>query len=99
MPNEDPKSTLIGHQPPREVQPQSPHDGSRSSGGLDLNSASEEQIAEIDMIGKKLAHALVQQRSQQGGFRSWEELQKVPGLDPMKIAELQRASRLGGIPS
>ncbi|MDB4987738.1 MAG: Helix-hairpin-helix motif, partial [Myxococcaceae bacterium] len=74
MPNEDPKSTLIGHQPMQEVKPQSPHDGSRSSGGIDLNLASEEQIAEIDMIGKKLAHALVEKRSEQGRFESWEEL-------------------------
>ena len=94
MPNEDAKSTLIGHQPLEAVQPQSPHDGSQSSGGIDLNTATEEQIAEIDMIGKKLAHVLVEQRNQQGRFASWEELSSIPGLDAMKIAELQRAARL-----
>jgi competence ComEA-like helix-hairpin-helix protein len=99
MPNEDPKSTLIGHQPPQAVQPQSPHDDSRSSGGLDLNAASEAQIAEIDMIGKKLASAIVQARSQNGAFQGWEELKAVPGLDAMKIAELQRAARLGNVES
>jgi len=95
MPNQDTKTTLVGHQPMHQVQPESPQDRKSSSGGLDINVASEEQLAEIDMIGKKLAHALVEQRSQRGGFRSWEELQSIPGLDAMKIAELQRAARLG----
>lgn len=80
--------------PEQHVQKTSPQDARQSGGSIDLNRASEPEIAEIDMIGKKLAQAIVQTRSQRGGFKSWDDLQQVPGLDPMKIAELQRAARL-----
>jgi competence protein ComEA len=88
----------LGSQPTEKIQPQSPHEtrpvSGGGGGGLDLNRASESEIAEIDMIGKKLAHAIVEQRSVGGTFKSWDDLKQVPGLDAMKIAELQRASRL-----
>jgi len=85
----------LGAQPSENIQPHGPHDAHRAaSGGLDLNQASESEIAEIDMIGKKLAHAIVQQRAESGGFHDWDDLKRVPGLDAMKIAELQRAARL-----
>lgn len=93
MANVHEKSEL-GTQPTEKIQPQSPHESRRVGGGLDLNQASESDIAEIDMIGKKLAHAIVEQRTSTGGFQSWDDLKKVPGLDAMKIAELQRAARL-----
>ena len=67
----------------------------KSAPSVSLTNEQKEQIAEIDMIGKKLAHALVESRTQQGGFENWEALESVPGLDAMKIAELQRAARLG----
>jgi DNA uptake protein ComE-like DNA-binding protein len=84
----------VGSPPKEKVQSQSPHDTRRATGGLDLNRASESDIAEIDMIGKKLAHAIVEQRTATGGFQSWDDLKSVPGLDAMKIAELQRAASL-----
>ncbi|MET0343655.1 MAG: helix-hairpin-helix domain-containing protein [Polyangiales bacterium] len=81
--------------PAQRIQAGGPQDTRVSSSAIDLNGASEQDIAEIDMIGKKLAHAIVAARGQRGGFSSWEELREVPGLDAMKIAELQRAARLG----
>jgi len=83
------KKSELGGQPTERAQPISPHDG-----WLDLNRASESEIAEIDMIGKKLAHAIVQQRDVGDGFHNWDDLKRVPGLDAMKIAELQRAARI-----
>ena len=81
-------------QPPHRIQTKAPTDARPHAGTLALNEASEAEIAEIDMIGKKLAHAIVAQRDQRGGFQSWEELREVQGLDAMKIAELQRATHL-----
>jgi competence ComEA-like helix-hairpin-helix protein len=82
------------HTPTQETQPTGPHDGRASHGALDLNSASEDEIAEIDMIGRKIARAIVARRAEQGPFSSWEELQSVEGLEPKKLAELQRAARI-----
>jgi DNA uptake protein ComE-like DNA-binding protein len=76
------------------IQTKGPTDARPRTGTLALNEASEAEIAEIDMIGKKLAHLIVAQRDQRGGFERWEELREVPGLDAMKIAELQRATHL-----
>jgi competence ComEA-like helix-hairpin-helix protein len=80
--------------PAEQTQTQSPHDVRPSAGALDLNTASEEQIAEIDMIGRKIAHAIVSRRAAQGPFSAWEDLQGVEGLDAKRLAELQRAARL-----
>jgi DNA uptake protein ComE-like DNA-binding protein len=93
MSNAQQKSQL-GAKPEEHVQPVSPTDVRQSGGTLDLNRASEAEIAEIDMIGKKLAHAIVERRAVQGSIESWEELRAIPGLDAMKIAELQRAAHL-----
>jgi DNA uptake protein ComE-like DNA-binding protein len=82
------------HAPTQETQPKSPHDGRASAGALDLNSANEAEIAEIDMIGRKIAHAIVARRAEQGPFSSWEDLRGIEGLEPMKLAELQRAARI-----
>jgi len=97
MPNVDRDKAIADEatQPQQTVQKQGPQDLRQSSGSIDLNRANESEIAEIDMIGKKLARSIVEHRIASGGFRSWDELKQVPGLDAMKIAELQRASRLG----
>jgi DNA uptake protein ComE-like DNA-binding protein len=92
MSNAQKESDLSGR-PTEKVQPSGPHAG-QHPGGLDLNLASEHEIAEIDMIGKRLAHAIVQQRAVGDGFHSWDDLERVPGLDAMKIAELKRAARI-----
>ena len=84
-------------QPPHRIQTKAPTDARPHAGTLDVGLGRrrvEAEIAEIDMIGKKLAHAIVAQREQRGGFQSWEELREVQGLDAMKIAELQRATHL-----
>jgi competence protein ComEA len=97
MPNVDREKVIADEptQPKQTVSTLGPHDARQTAGPIDLNRANESEIAEIDMIGKKLARSIVEHRTASGGFRSWDELGQVPGLDAMKIAELQRASRLG----
>ncbi|HVZ32782.1 MAG TPA: helix-hairpin-helix domain-containing protein [Polyangiaceae bacterium] len=85
-------------QPDEHIQSTSPQDTRHTSGALDLNCATETQIAEIDLLDKTLAHAIVALRCARGGLRSWDELTEIPGLDAKKISELQRAARLGPIP-
>jgi DNA uptake protein ComE-like DNA-binding protein len=86
-------------QPQELVSPASPHEVVGNSSTIDLNRATESEIAEIDMIGKKLARSIVEHRTGTHGFKSWDDLKQVPGLDAMKIAELQRAARLGQLRS
>lgn len=64
-------------------------------GYFDLNYASEEDIAEIPGIGRKLARAIVQNRP----FREIEELiEKVPGITQDNLDELTRAGASIGQP-
>ncbi|HEY6881727.1 MAG TPA: helix-hairpin-helix domain-containing protein [Polyangiales bacterium] len=91
MANADPKAVQA---PTQEVESKSPHDGNSSVGALDLNAASEAQIAEIDLIGRRLARAIVARRAARGPFSNWDDLLDVEGLEPKKLAELQRAARI-----
>lgn len=82
------------HAPVQQAPTQSPQDERVAHHAIDLNSASEDEIAEIDMIGRRIAHAIVARRAEQGPFSSWEDLEGIQGLEPMKFAELQRAARI-----
>lgn len=97
MPNADRDKSIADEptQPHERVPPTSPQDVVHSPAALDLNQASESDLAEIDFIGKKLARSIVEHRTASRGFQSWDDLRQVPGLDAKRIAELQRAARLG----
>jgi competence protein ComEA len=58
-------------------------------GRLDLNTASEEDLAAVPGVGPALARALVQARTGSGGFGSWDAVDGVPGVGPAKLALLQ----------
>jgi competence protein ComEA len=61
---------------------------------FDLNAVSEAELARVEGIGPKLAHALVQGREARNGFQSWEEVRGVPGVGPVKLGRLQEVSEL-----
>lgn len=52
---------------------------------LNLNFATEEELATLPGIGKKTARDIVDFRNRNGGFFSLEDLREVPGLTPAKI--------------
>ena len=45
---------------------------------LDLNTATEQQLSVI--FGKDHAKRIVDYRSQNGPFKSWEDLKRIPGI-------------------
>lgn len=63
---------------------------------VDLNRATEAQLAEIDDLDGNLAHNIVAYRVHHGHFESWEDLRKVPGIEQRHVASLQHAARIGG---
>lgn len=63
---------------------------------MDLNRATEREIAEIDDVGEQVAHNIVAYRVHHGHFESWEDLRKVPGIDGHHVQLLQHAARIGG---
>jgi competence protein ComEA len=55
--------------------------------GIDLNSASEEELARVGGIGRERARRIVETRP----FNSWEELKDVEGFSDKLVEDLQNA--------
>lgn len=62
---------------------------------LDLNAASQADLALLPGVGPELAKALVDERQRLGGFASWEQVDAVPGVGPARLSTLQQACALG----
>jgi competence protein ComEA len=61
---------------------------------LDLNTATVEQLDELDGIGPATAQQIVAYREAHGGFGSVEELDQVPGIGETRLASLRDKVRL-----
>lgn len=66
------------------------------AGGLDLNSATVEQLDGLPGIGPSKAQAIVDWRTQNGGFKSIEQLMDVPGIGDATFANLKALVAVGG---
>lgn len=62
---------------------------------LDLNSASEGELALLPRIGPGLAKRIVEYRSEHGPFESVEELSEVPGMGERATEALRPYLRVG----
>ncbi len=56
---------------------------------IDLNLADAAQLVTIKGIGPKKAEAIIKYREQHGGFRSVDELDKVPGFGKKTVDKLR----------
>ncbi|MCX6356566.1 MAG: helix-hairpin-helix domain-containing protein [Candidatus Aureabacteria bacterium] len=70
--------------------PSSPACASGEGGPININSASAEELEALSGIGSKKAEMIVGYREANGGFRTIEEIQKVPGIGP-KLFERNKA--------
>ncbi len=65
---------------------------------LDLNAASEEELAQLPGVGRSLARKLVEAREAQGRFSSWEQVDAVSGVGAAKLETLQAVTELREAP-
>ena len=61
---------------------------------LDLNRATDAELATIPGLGAHLAKVLVKAREARRGFGNWEEVDAVPGVGPAKLRTLQNTTDL-----
>jgi competence protein ComEA len=63
--------------------------GGATSGPLDLNSATLEQLETLTGVGPVTAQKILDYRTQHGAFTSVDELDAVPGIGPSHMAQLK----------
>ncbi len=54
-------------------------------GTVNINTATAQQLTELQGVGARRAEAIVQYREEHGPFGDIEQLQEVPGIGPMLI--------------
>lgn len=60
-----------------------------SSGPVNLNSATAEQLDTLDGVGPATAQKILEYRQQHGGFSSVDDLSQIPGIGPKKLEALR----------
>ena len=65
---------------------------------LDLNTASEAELAQLPGVGRSLARKLVEAREAQGRFTHWEQVDAVSGVGAAKLETLQAVTELREAP-
>ena len=60
------------------------------SKNVDLNTATEQELSGIQGIGKDYAKKIIDYRKQHGPFKSWEDLNNVPGMLRSVLDTLKR---------
>lgn len=61
---------------------------------LDLNTATEEELARIPGVGRSLARKLVEARQSRGIFTSWDDVDAVSGVGAARLETLRAATHL-----
>lgn len=56
---------------------------------VNLNSANQAQLEELDGVGPKTAQKIIEYRDSHGGFKSIEEMMEVPGIGPAKFEQIK----------
>ena len=78
---------------------QTKQSGSRegSAQSVNINTASLEELTRLHMVGKDRAQEIINFRNEHGPFRSWEDLDQVPGFSKGMIEDIRKSgATLGG---
>ena len=61
---------------------------------ISLNTATAEQLDELEGVGPATAQKILDWRKQHGGFRSVEDLQQISGIGPKRFEALKDKVRM-----
>ena len=68
--------------------------GGAPSAPISLNTATPDQLDQLDGVGPATAQKILEWRKQHGGFRSVEDLKQITGIGPKKFAALKDKVRM-----
>ncbi len=63
--------------------------GSAAGGPIDLNTASLDQLQQLDGVGPTTAEKIVRLRDERGGIGAVEDLAEIPGIGPKKLEAIR----------
>lgn len=63
--------------------------GAHAQGGVNVNTATKDQLESLPGIGAKIADAIIRDREENGPFSSVEDLTRVPGVTPSLLAKVR----------
>ncbi|MDA3792839.1 MAG: helix-hairpin-helix domain-containing protein [Elusimicrobia bacterium] len=79
----------------REPEPEPEPEPETDTGGkLDINEAGIEEITAIPGINYPVAKNIVQYRKRMGGFKSWNDLLRIPGLNRRLLEKIKAGSAI-----
>ena len=58
---------------------------------IELNNASTQELERIQVIGKDQAKKILDYRTQNGEFKNWEDVRRVPGITAEMLDTLKRS--------
>ncbi len=58
---------------------------------IDINAASEQELASMEMIGPKRAKDLIKYRNQNGPFEDWSDLLNIQGFDEKLVDDIENS--------
>lgn len=90
----DPQSSLINSPYSIQATPVPQTGQTIAAGGVSLNRATSQELQQLKGIGEKLAQRIITYRTQNGGFRSIEEIKEVRGIGDKTFEKLRPFLRL-----
>jgi competence protein ComEA len=79
----------VGETVPPAEGPTAASSGSASSGPIDINTATVDELDSLPGIGPSIAQAIIDERERNGPFRSVDDLERVRGIGPSKLDQIR----------
>lgn len=85
----DGEEIAVGVTPPPDAAGITAPSGSTTSGKVNLNTATSDQLDTLPGVGPAMAQRIITYRTEHGGFHSIEDLKQVSGIGDARFADLK----------